>query len=482
LIRTRVILGYLGRIILIIGISMLSSVLCSLYYRESIIIPFSLAAGVTIVTGLLLVFSAEKQAIHYKEGFVIVSLGWLLASLFGSLPYIFTGCLPSFADAFFETVSGFTTTGASVITNVEATPKGLLFWRSLTQWLGGMGIIGLFVAIISGMGAQANHLFKAEVPGPVASKISPRVRETAKKLWITYIILSVCCAVLLYLFGMDIFDSLCHTFATMATGGFSTRNASIGYYDSPLIQWTLTIFMFIAGVNFTLHYLGFKQRNLQVYLKNREFLFYTAIVVVASLLVSLSLSLGGSELSTEGKVRAAFFQVVTIVTTTGYSSVDFELWPNMALGIIFLMMFVGGCAGSTGGNIKPGRYLILLHRSIIEIKRIIHPKAVISLRFNDRIISDSLLINVLQFFFLYIMFLALGTIGLSCLDIDLITSLTAAASCLGNIGPGLGQVGPMDNYSFIADGGKYLLSLLMLVGRLEIYPLLLLFLPDFWRE
>ncbi|MDD3880355.1 MAG: potassium transporter TrkG, partial [Syntrophomonas sp.] len=324
MIRTRVILGYLGRIILIIGISMLSSVLCSLYYRESIIIPFILAAGVTIATGLLLVFSAEKQAIHYKEGFVIVSLGWLLASLFGSLPYIFTGCLPSFADAFFETVSGFTTTGASVITNVEATPKGLLFWRSLTQWLGGMGIIGLFVAIISGMGAQANHLFKAEVPGPVASKISPRVRETAKKLWITYIILSVCCAVLLYLFGMDIFDSLCHTFATMATGGFSTRNASVGYYDSPLIQWTLTLFMFIAGVNFTLHYLGFKQRNLQVYLKNREFLFYTAIVVVASLLVTLSLSLGGRELSSEGKLRAAFFQVVTIVTTTGYSSVDFE--------------------------------------------------------------------------------------------------------------------------------------------------------------
>lgn len=482
MIRVRVVWGYLGRIVLIIGISMLSSVLCSLYYRESIIIPFIMAAGVTIAAGLLLVLSAEKKPIHYKEGFVIVSLGWLMASFFGSLPYILTGCLPSFADAFFETVSGFTTTGATVLSDIESIPKGLLFWRSLTQWLGGMGIIVLFVAIISGIGAQANHLFRSELPGPVANKISPRIRETAKRLWITYIVLSITCALSLYLFGMDVFDSLCHAFATTATGGFSTRNASIAYYDNPRIHWTLTFFMFISGINFALHYLSYKQRNLMVYLRNREFLFYSAIVLMGSLLAAVSLGLSGSGLSLEGKIRTAFFQVVSIMTTTGYSSVDYEFWPNMALGIIFLTMFIGGCAGSTSGNIKPGRYLILLHRSIIELKRIIHPKAVITLRFNDRIINDNLLINVLQFFFLYIMFLALGTIGLCCLDIELFTSVSAAVSCLGNIGPGLGQVGPTDNYSFIAASGKYLLSFLMLIGRLEIYPLLLLLLPDFWRE
>ncbi len=482
MIRVRVIWGYLGRIILIIGISMLSSVFCSLYYRESTVIPFLLAAGVTIATGLLLVLTAEKKPIHYREGFVVVSLGWILASFFGCFPYIFTGCLPSFADAFFETVSGFTTTGATVIGDIEIIPKGLLFWRSLTQWLGGMGIIVLFVAIISGIGAQANHLFRSELPGPVANKISPRIKETAKKLWITYIVLSIACALSLYIFGMDIFDSLCHTFATTATGGFSTRNASIGYYDSPLIQWTLIFFMFISGINFALHYLSFRQRSLMVYLRNREFLFYSAIVLLSGLLVALSLGMPGSELSGESKVRTAFFQVVSIMTTTGYSSADYALWPNMALGIIFMTMFIGGCAGSTSGNITPGRYLILLHRSVIELKRIIHPKAVITLRFNDRVINDNLLINVLQFFFLYAMLLALGTIGLCCLDIELFTSISAAVSCLGNIGPGLGLVGPTGNYSFISAGGKYLLSLLMLIGRLEIYPVLLLLLPDFWRE
>jgi len=483
LIRPAVIFGNIGRILLIIGLAMLTCLAWSIAYHEDVSSSIALSASITIITGLTLKYVYPHQEnIRFKEGFLLVSLGWVVASAFGALPFLLSGYLPSFADAFFETVSGFTTTGASVVKDVEVWPRGLLFWRSLTQWLGGMGIIALFVAVIAGMGAGANQLFKAEVPGPISDKISPRIRETARKLWIIYVIISLACVLILWVLGMDIFDALCHTFATMATGGFSTKNASIGFYASPLIQWTITLFMFIAGASFTLHFLAFKKRSPLAYLRDPEFKLYTGVILLACFLVTLSINWQGIGTGWEEKIRLASFQVLSIVTTTGFATADFDKWPALAIGLLFSMMFVGGCAGSTGGSIKPGRYLIISLGTVNELKKMVHPKAVLPLRFGKRLLKESVLINVLQFFFLYMLFLALGTLFLSALSIDVWSSLTAAATCLGNIGPGFSKVGPTQNFAFIPDSGKYILSILMLVGRLEIYPILVLFLPDFWKE
>jgi trk system potassium uptake protein TrkH len=483
LIRTSVIVGNIGNIILIVGIAMLTCLPWSFAYNENVLRSIALSAFITITFGLLIKFICPvRDNINYKEGFLLVSLGWIVASSFGSLPYMLSGCLPSFADAFFETVSGFTTTGSSVFTDVEVLPKGILFWRCLTQWLGGMGIIALFIAIMSGMGARANFVYQAEVPGPISDKVSPRVRDTARKLWVSYVIISLVCFLILAAFGMDVFDALCHTFATMATGGFSNKNASIGFYASPWIQWTITLFMFIAGVNFTLHFMAFKQRSLMGYLKDSEFKLYTSIVVLFSLAIAFSLNSHGTAMGWEEKLRAAFFQVVSMITTTGFATANFDIWPTLSIGVLFLTMFVGGCTGSTGGSIKPGRYLIILSGTINELKKMVHPKAILPLRFGGKVVKESLLINILIFFFLYFIFLAIGTIILALGDIDIWSSLTAAATCLGNIGPGFGKVGPTQNFAFISDLGKYTLSILMLVGRLEIYPILLIILPRFWKE
>ncbi|MDD2621255.1 MAG: TrkH family potassium uptake protein, partial [Syntrophomonadaceae bacterium] len=397
MIRPAVILRNMGRILLIIGLAMLTCLVWSLAYNEDVTFAILKAAALTIAVGLLLIYAyAGSESINFKEGFALVSLGWLVVSIFGALPFMFASYLPSFADAWFESVAGFSTTGSSVVTDVEAWPRGLMFWRCLTQWLGGMGIIGLLVAIIAGMGARANQLFKAEVPGPISDKISPRIRETAKKLWITYVLISMACALTLYILGMDLFDALCHTFTTMATGGFSTKNNSIAFYSSPGIQWAIILFMFIAGTSFSLHFLAFKKRRLLSYLKDSEFRLYTGIILAASFLVVLSMSTHGIAMGWEVKIRTAFFQVISILTTTGFATADYNKWPPLATGIIFMMMFVGGCAGSTSGGIKPGRYLIIIHRTIIELKKMLHPKAVIPLRFGGRVLSENLLINVLQ--------------------------------------------------------------------------------------
>jgi trk system potassium uptake protein TrkH len=484
LIRPAVIISHLGLLILIIGIAMLSCLPWSIIYKEGVTISIGVAAMVTIISGLFLkYFFSTGESINVKEGFALVGLGWIIASVFGSLPFLFSGYLPNFADAFFETVSGFSTTGATIVKDVEAWPRGLMFWRCLTQWLGGMGIIVLFLAIIAGMGARGNQLFKAEIPGgPITDKISPRIRETARKLWLTYIIISVACLLLLLIFGMNLFDALCHTFTTMATGGFSTKNASIGFYSSPYIQWTITIFMFIAGTNFALHYLAYKDRNPAVYIKSPEFRLYAGIALTAGILVALALHGAGGVGGWEEKIRRASFQVVSIMTGTGFATADYDLWPALATGVLFLMMFVGGCIGSTTGNIKVGRYLILIHRVLMELKKMIHPKAVLTMRSGQRVINEDLVSNVAQFFFLYFMFLALGVLGLTMLGLDVTSSLTASAACLGNIGPGFAAVGPTQNYSFIPDAGKYLLSALMLIGRLEIFPMLILLLPAYWKQ
>lgn len=479
MVRKEVILNYIGKILIIIGIAMLTAVIWAVYFDEDVLKSILLGALITIFSGLLLSFIyRHNYEINYREGFAIVSLGWLFASLFGSLPFAFSGYFPTFADAFFETVSGFTTTGSSILTDIEALPYSLLFWRSLTQWLGGMGIMALFVAIIVTMGARANQIFRAEVPGPISEKISPRIRETAKLLWITYVVISLILFILLLVFGMNIFDALCHTFATMATGGFSTKNESIAFYN-PAIQWIIIIFMFMAGANFSLYYFAYKNRTFKNIWQNSEFRLYAYITLTAVFLVFISLS---AIPSYEEKIRTSLFQVISILTTTGFATADYEKWNPLGQVIIFLLMFIGGCAGSTAGGIKVGRHMIILKQAKIELEQMLHPKALISLRFGDKVLSNALIMNVMQYFFLYIVLILIGTVFLGAMGVDLLTSLTSCMTCIGNIGPGFGNVGPAENFAHIPVFGKYILSILMLLGRLEIYPALILFMPSYWKE
>lgn len=479
MVRPSVLLNYIGKIIVIIGIAMLVAVFCSLLYGENIMGKLFLVALFTIIFGAILSkFFSNNLTLNYREGFAIVSLGWIIASLFGSLPYLVSGHTSSYADAIFETVSGFSTTGATIFIDVEILPKSILLWRSLTQWLGGMGIMVLFVAIIVGMGVRANQIFRAEIPSPIMNKISPRIRETAKILWITYVVISIILFLLLWLFGMNVFDALCHTFSTMATGGFSTHNDSIGFFN-PSIQWIIILFMFIGGTNFSLHYFAFKQLSLKGYFQNNEFRLYAIIIFVATFFSIISLNY---IFEIGENFRTSLFHVVSIITTTGFVTSNYEAWPGFNTIIIFSLMFIGACAGSTSGNIKIGRYLIMLQRANIELKQMIHPKALIPLRFGNRVLDDGLIINVMQFFFLYILVILVGTIIMGSLGMDLITSFTAVVSCMGNVGPSFGSIGSAGNYTFMPDVGKYVLSIIMLLGRLEIYPLLILLVPAYWEK
>lgn len=478
MVRPEVVLNYIGKIIVFIGIAMLALVICALIYGENTLIQLLLSAVITLALGgALSWFARNNQSINYRETFAVVGLSWIAASLVGSLPFILTG-YASVADAVFETVSGFTTTGATIFSDVEALPHSLLFWRSLTHWLGGMGIIVLFVSIIGGIGVRANQLFRAEVTGPVSDKLSPRIRETARFLWITYVFFTVVLTILLLVLGMDLFDALCHAFGTVSTGGFSTKNQSIAYWDSALIQWTITLFMFLCGASFSLHYQVFARKSLKQYLLDGEFRLYSLIILAATFTGVFGITQANG---VEEHLRASAFQVVSIITTTGFASMDFDQWTPLSKTVLLILMLIGGCAGSTAGGIKVIRHLIALERVKIEIKHLLHPRATISQKFGDRFIDDSLVINVLQFIFFYGMLAMLGTLAMTALGLDLVSGFTASASCLGNIGPGFGSIGPMVNYGFIPDLGKYLLSLLMLLGRLEIYTLILLFYPDYWR-
>ncbi len=479
MVRPKVILNYLGKIVVIVGISMLITSFWSFYYNESILIKLLLVSIFTIITGLFLsYFFKLEHNLNYLEGFALVSMGWIIASIFGSLPYLISGHVFSYADAIFETVSGFSTTGATIFNDVEILPKSILFWRSLTQWLGGMGIMALFIAVISGMGVRANQIFRAEIPGPIASKISPRIKETARLLWLTYLIISLALFLLLLICKMNVFDALCHTFSTVATGGFSTKNESISFF-SPTIQWILIIFMFIGGTNFTLHYFAFTRLSIKGYIENKEFRLYVLMIFLATILSMIGL------ISTYGlgeNIRNSLFQVISIMTTTGYTTGNYHTWSGLNQVVILILMLIGACAGSTSGNIKVGRYLIMLQRAKIELKNIIYPRALLTLRYGDKVLSDALIINVLQFFFIYIMIILTGTIIMGLLGLDLTTSFSAVIACIGNVGPGFGTVNPSNSYSLIPDSGKYILSLIMLLGRLEIYPLLILLLPDYWKR
>jgi trk system potassium uptake protein TrkH len=436
----------------------------------------SLACG-----GMVFLFTRDNEPLGIRDGFLVVAMGWFCMALFGALPYLFSGAIPSVTDSFFESMSGFTTTGATILTEIEQFPKALLWWRAFTHWIGGMGIIVLSLAILPLLGIGGMQLFKAEVPGPTADKLTPRVAGTAKILWLVYVGITFLEVIFLVFGGMDLFDAFCHSFATMATGGFSTRNASVGAYNSAYFDYVFTLFMFIAGTNFALHY-KFITRKFDVYWKDFEFKTYLFISLAIAGVITLSNLLGNVYGSVSESIRYGLFQTVSIGTTTGFGTADYEVWTPLSQVLIFVLMFIGGSAGSTGGGMKVIRLIIIAKHAIIELKKLIHPKAVITMRVGKRVIPKDVVYSVIGFFLLYVLLFVFISIVMAFLGMDILTAAGASASCLGNIGPGLGNVGPTDNFAFVPEIGKWILSFAMMIGRLEIYTVLVIFTRGLWAK
>jgi trk system potassium uptake protein TrkH len=431
---------------------------------------------------LLLRRNRQSRTLSTKSSFLLVTLSWITASLFGALPFFLSEAIPSFTDAFFETMSGFSTTGASILTSIETLPRSMLFWRSLTHWLGGMGIVVLTVAILPLLGIGGLQLLRAEAPGPTVDKITPRIAETAKILWGIYLGFTVAEIILLMLGGMDLFDAATHTFGTLATGGFSPKNASVGHYNSGYIDAVITVFMLLAGINFTLHFRMLTGKFRQVY-QDTEFKVYLTIFLVATCILTYDLFVNYHIYNSLGEsVRYAAFQAASILTTTGYATADFENWPFLSQTVLFFLMFIGGCSGSTGGGIKVIRVLTLIKTGLNEMKYLIHPRGVFTLKIGNRPLKKDIAYAISGFFIIYIFMLLLVTMVVSTAEHDVLTSFTTALVTVGNIGPGLGDIGPAENYAFYADYIKWFLCFAMLVGRLEIYTVLIIFTPIFWKK
>lgn len=449
--------------------------------------PTGRAFGITIVFTLVLCAfvygltrgSVRNLHLRTREGFLLVTLAWVAASGVGAVPFLLSGAIPSYTDAFFETMSGFTTTGASILTAIESLPRAVLFWRSLTHWLGGMGIVVLTVAILPFLGVGGVQLVRAESPGPTLDKVAPKITQTAKILWYIYLGLTVLETLLLMLGGMNLFDALTHTFGTLATGGFSPRNASVGAYNSGYIDWVITVFMIMAGMNFALYH-KMLNGNFRDVLRNTEFKAYLTIFGLAVLLIAFTL------LNTYGSfgqsLRYAGFQAASILTTTGYATADFDLWPMAAKGILFFLMFVGGCSGSTGGGPKVIRLVGLFKLALNEMKYLARPRGVFRVRLDGNPMKKDFIYSISGFIVLYVSCLMATTLVVTAFGTDLITSFSTALATTGNIGPGFGLIGPTMNYSFYHPFVKWVLSTAMLAGRLEIYTVLILFSPSFWSQ
>ncbi len=464
------------------GLFILFCLPTSIYYLEGDTYPILISSAMNLNLGFMLwYFSREhEKKLRQKDGYLIVTLGWLALSLGGSLPYILSGIIPSFTSAFFETVSGYTTTGSSVLNNIEGVHKGILLWRSLTQWMGGLGIIVLTVAILPILGVGGMQLFMAESPGPSTSKLHPRITETAKRLWIIYAVITLVEVFALKLAGMTWYDAVNHSFTTVSTGGFSTKNASIAAYNSPAIEYVVSLFMFFGGLNFTLFYFIIKLKFSEI-IKNEEFRFYSGLVIFAIIATTASLLfLDVSGL--EQAFRESVFMVVSIVTTTGFATADYTTWGHFLTLTFFLLMFFGASAGSTSGGIKIVRHMLIAKNGMAELKRILHPSAIIPVRYNGRAVEQKIIYNILAFFFIYLTVFAIGTIVMTFYGYDIVTAAGATISSLGNIGPGIGGVGPAHNFSAFPESAKIFLSFLMLLGRLELFTMLLLFMPAFWTR
>lgn len=482
LINYPIILRVLSFLLLVVSAFMLSGILFAWYFHEPVW-PLFISFLVTVATGGLswvLLGKRNTRGIGKREGYLIVALSWIVVSLFGSLPYILSNSIPSFTNAFFETMSGFTTTGASILTDIEAVPKNILYWRALTHWLGGMGIIVLTVAILPFLGIGGMQLLIAEMPGITPDKLHPRIMATAKRLWGIYVLFTVLETLILWIGEMNFFDAICHAFATMATGGFSTKNDSIAGF-TPFTQYVIIFFMMLAGTNFTLHYMTL-HRKFDKLLANQEFKVYLGIIAIITVLTTIGILLFQLGNTLESAFRNSLFTVVSILTTTGFVTADYLQWPTSVWIMIFTLMFIGGSAGSTGGGIKISRHLLLVKNSWVELKRAIHPQAVIPVKFNGKSVNQQIIFNVMAFFLLYIMIFATGVVVMAFIGLDFQTSIGAVAATLGNIGPGIGGVGPVENYAFFTPFAKWFLSFLMLLGRLELFTVLIVISPAFWKS
>ncbi|WP_159022696.1 TrkH family potassium uptake protein [Formosa sp. L2A11] len=491
----KIIFYFLGSLLLFNGGFILLSAIVSLFYSDGDTIKLLISGFIPIALGVIVMYSTRdhKKEINKREGYIIVTFGWLIMTLSGTLPYIITQSIPNFTDAFFETMSGYTTTGSSILHDIEAIPHGVLFWRSLTHWIGGMGIIVLAIAILPLLGIGGMQLFAAEAPGPSGDKLHPRITDTAKRLWLIYFGYTVAETILLWVAGMTFFDAINHALATLSTGGFSTKNASVAYWNhQPIIQYIIIVFMYLAGANFVLSYFAFKGR-VQKILKDEEFKLYTIFIAIFTIIVASIIyfraDLAVSSIShpmvwgqAESAFRHALFQVLSIITTTGFVSADYTLWTHFLVVFFFGLMFLGGSAGSTSGGVKVVRHLIMIKNGFMEFKRSLHPNAVLPVRYNNKAVSGEIVFNVLAFFILYMLSFIIGALVFSMLGINFESAVGLSASSLGNVGPALGNFGPVTNYAALPAFGKWWCSFLMLIGRLELFTVLVLLTPFFWRN
>lgn len=475
----RLTLHVLGGLLVFLGATLLTPVPFTLYYGDGQLGTFALSAAITaLVGGVLFYVFRDRDEMTLREGFAVVAFGWIGFALFGSLPYLFSGCLPNPVDAFFESMSGFATAGASVFTDVEAAPHSVLFWRALTQWLGGMGIIVLGVAILPLLGVGGMQLYEAESPGPTTDRLTPRIQDTARLLWGVYALVTAGGVALLWLGEMSFFDAVCHTFAAVATGGFSTRNASLGAFGT-YSQIVMMIVMVLGGANFALHYYALRG-DVRRYWQSDEFRLYVGLLAGVTLLAfACNWTRYESPLA---NLRDSAFTVTSIVTTTGFATADYEQWHVLIHGVLFATMFAGGCAGSTAGGLKLVRLVLLLKHAYLQTARLVHPRQVLVLKFDHRAVSQDIMQDVLGFTVLFLGVFLLATLLLNASGVDLITAGSGVIACLSTVGPGLGAVGPTDNYAALPCFAKIVLSAVMLLGRLEISTVLVLFFATFWKK
>jgi trk system potassium uptake protein TrkH len=480
LINIKVVTNIVGNLIMISGALMSLTIPVSFYYKGHDITSNILATAITLFAGLFLKLSTHSHRndeLKKRDGYLIVALGWVAMTLFGTLPYVLSGAIPNYTDAYFETISGLTTTGASILNDIESLPKGVLFWRSMTQWIGGMGIIVLTIAILPLLGVGGMELFASESPGPTKDKIHPRIKETAKRLWFIYFSLTIAQCILLMFAGMDFYDAINHSLTTMSTGGFSTKQSSIGYFTSPAIQYIIIFFMFLAGTNFTLLYFGFKFK-FKKFWENDEFKWYLAAILgLCALIIPIVYNDNFEE-----SFRSVLFQVVSIVTTTGYATTDFTTWGSFITFLFFLLLFTGASAGSTSGGMKLVRIVLLMKNGFLEFKRKLHPNAIVPVNLNGKAVSSKIIYNLLAFVFFYLFMFVLGSIALTFLGMSFMEAISAAATAIGNVGPGIGELGPSRNFYNLPPTAKWVLAFLMLMGRLELFTIAILFTPYFWKR
>lgn len=488
--RLKPLFNIIGALLSILGFTMLIPLSISWWHKQSDFNGFLFSFLICVVVGLpLWYFTRYKRSLTNRDGFAIVTFSWITTAIVGSLPFFISGAIPNITDAFFESMSGVTTTGASILGNIstmphlengiESLPLGILFWRSFIQWIGGMGIIVFYIAILPLLGVGGVQLFKAEAPGPVSDKIKPRVRETAKFLWMVYIGITFIEVIVLRIAGMETFDSICHAFTTMPTGGFSTKNASIAYYDSPSIHYIIIFFMFIAGINFSLHFRAMTG-DIKVYFRDKEFVVYLLITLIISSIIFLTIANELNSFSNQS-IRESLFATISLLTGTGYVLGNYELWPLFIQMILLTLMFVGGMGGSTTGGMKVIRVLLLVKYAALETRRMLHSRALIPVKIGKQLINEDVVRNTLGFFLFFMSAFIISTILLSTMGLDIESSIGAAASAMGNIGPALGDFGPTDNYALLPNPGKWLLSFCMLLGRLEIFTVMVLFSRTYWK-